>query len=161
MKFCYLKTSLIWKLITTTMCQCFETVLVCPWLSTNTASLQLQSLLSQFFFPPKIELPNWGCSLSMAAAYTWTFTVTIIARPPYKGDAYFACYVNNFTLFWNCRELLHTLVWILQFMRLWKVCTEFRKSWSKFICLFIAMRISDSCKEWFNKCCNHCLTQPF
>lgn len=34
-------------------------------LTTNRASLELQSLLSQFFFS-KFELPNWGC-----VAYLW------------------------------------------------------------------------------------------
>ena len=28
-----------------------------------------------FYFFPKSALPNWECSLSMDAAYTWTFTV--------------------------------------------------------------------------------------
>ena len=48
-----------------------ETTLVCPCLSTNRASLELQSLLSQFFFS-KFEQPIGG------VAYMWTFTVIIV-----------------------------------------------------------------------------------
>ena len=70
MKFCYLKTSLIRKLVTTIACQCFEMVviIVCPCLSSNRTLSEVQSLLYQFFFP-KLELPNWGCTLSAGAAY--------------------------------------------------------------------------------------------
>ena len=56
--------------------QCFETVLLCVCLFTNRTPLELKQLLSLFFFFfSKFELPNWGCGLSMGAAYTWTFTV--------------------------------------------------------------------------------------
>ena len=64
-KFRYLKSSLIWKLIKTTVCQCFETALVCTSLPTNRASLELQSLLSQFFIFFKIWASKLGGSLYM------------------------------------------------------------------------------------------------
>lgn len=50
------------------MCQCLETLLVCPCLLTSKTSLQLQRLLSLNF-----GLPDWGCGLSMDATYTWKF----------------------------------------------------------------------------------------
>ena len=50
--------------------------IVCPcFLIANTTVLAFKTLLFLFF--PKSVLPNWECSLSTDAAYTWTFTVFI------------------------------------------------------------------------------------
>ena len=57
---------------------CFSLV-VCS----NTTLLKLQTWLFLFF--PNSALRNRECGLSMDAAYTWTFTVSVI-RAIYTGE---------------------------------------------------------------------------
>ena len=55
------------------LCRCFKTLIGSPCLLiANTTLLAFQTL---FLFFSKSALPNWECSLSTDAAYTWTFTV--------------------------------------------------------------------------------------
>ena len=58
---------------TTSMCVFRNQDCLSLFVSSNTTLLELQTLLFLFF--PKSAFPNWGCGLSMDAAYTRTFTV--------------------------------------------------------------------------------------
>ena len=92
----------MWKIAKTSM-SVFQTSIVCPWLF---GAVQLKwnfKLCCSYFFPNSV-LWNRGCSLSMDAAYTRTFTVYIFVY------VYFFKFFQNIFLksFWLSFTVFHS-----------------------------------------------------